>query len=83
MPQIIMSIRKKSVSKKEPADVWVRPGMQLIFRAELMPGKSREERAFRVAEVLPNNRVLLAGFAGERRQSEFEPLNFKRLSSSE
>jgi hypothetical protein len=52
--------------------------MNVTFRAELMPGKSREERTFRIAEVLPNNRVLLHGFSGEHRESEFEPVNFQR-----
>jgi hypothetical protein len=58
--------------------VWARPQMQLTFRAEIMPGKSREERTFRVSAVLPNGRVTLHDFPDEHRQGEFEPLNFKR-----
>lgn len=55
------------------AGLWARPGMSVTFRAELMPGRSRAERTFRVAEVLPSRRVLLGDFAGEHVASEFEP----------
>lgn len=58
--------------------VWARPEMPIVFRAETMPGKSREERTFRVKAVLPNGRVTLHGFAGEHRESAFEAVNFKR-----
>jgi hypothetical protein len=61
--------------------VWARPEMSVTFRAELMPGKSREQRTFRIAEVLPNGRVTLHNFAGEHRESEFEPINFRRDQS--
>lgn len=67
--------------KNTASDVWARPQMQVTFRAELMPGKSREERTFRIKEVLPNGRVTLHDFFGERRQSEFEPINFRREKS--
>ncbi len=50
--------------------------MAVIFRAELMPGKSSEERTYRIKEVLPNGRVLLHNFVGEHREGEFEPVNF-------
>lgn len=67
-----------SENQKNPRSyVWARPEMAVIFRAELMPGKSGEERTFRIKEVLPNGRVLLHGFVGEHREGEFEPLNFK------
>ena len=56
------------------AGLWARPGMRVIFRAELMPGRDASERTFRVSEVLPSRRVLLTGFAGEHTASEFEPL---------
>jgi hypothetical protein len=56
------------------AGLWARPGMSVTFRAELMPGRSRAERTFRVAGVLPSRRVTLNGFAGEHVASEFEPL---------
>ena len=41
------------------ADRWARPGMSVTFRAELMPGRSRAERTFRVARLLPSGRVTL------------------------
>jgi hypothetical protein len=70
--------RKKNVvtSKKRSAtsrgDVWARPGMSVTFRAELMPGRDREERTFRVMELLPSGRVLLDRAAGEHAENEFE-----------
>jgi hypothetical protein len=54
------------------ADVWARPGMQVTFRAELMPGRDPSERVFRVKELLPSGRVLLHDFAGEHNEKEFE-----------
>ena len=61
--------------KKLPKpDVWARPQMKVTFRAELMPGKLKEERTFIIEKVLPNGRVLLEGFSGEHRESEFEPV---------
>jgi hypothetical protein len=58
--------------------VWARPEMSVTFRAEIMPGKNRHERTFRIKEVLSNGRVILYDFTGEHRQSSFEPVNFKR-----
>jgi hypothetical protein len=55
-------------------DRWARPGMDVIFRAELMPGRDSSERIFRVAEVLPSGRITLVGFAGEHMEKEFEAL---------
>ena len=55
------------------ADVWARPGMSVVFRAELMPGRSASERTFRVASVLSSRRVIIEGIAGEHTPSEFEP----------
>jgi hypothetical protein len=52
--------------------------MRVTFRAEIMPGKSREERTFRVKEVLANGRVTLYDFPDEHLKGEFEPMNFKR-----
>ena len=57
---------------REAADRWARPGMSVTFRAELMPGRGRSERTYRVAEVLSNHRVTLEGFAGEHTETEFE-----------
>lgn len=62
---------------RERADRWARPGMSVTFRAELMPGRSRAERTFRIARVLPSHRVTLEGVAGEHTESEFEPLQFQ------
>lgn len=54
-------------------DRWARPGMSVTFRAELMPGRSRSERTFRVAEVTASGRVRLEEFTGEHTETEFEP----------
>ena len=61
-----------------PLSAWARPEMPITFRAEIMPGKSREERTFRIREVLRNGRVTLYDFVGEHRKNEFEAINFKR-----
>jgi hypothetical protein len=55
-------------------DVWARPGMNVTFRAEVMPGRERSERTFRVSELLPSGRVRLEEAAGEHNEKEFEPL---------
>jgi hypothetical protein len=55
-----------------PESVWARPGMMVVFRAELMPGRDASERIFRVAELLPSGRVTLEGKAGEHAETEFE-----------
>jgi hypothetical protein len=54
------------------ASVWARPGMSVVFRAELMPGRDGSERTFRVAEILPSGRITLVGKAGEHAEKEFE-----------
>jgi hypothetical protein len=54
--------------------VWARPGMTVTFRAELMPGRDREERTARVKELLPSGRVLLHEVAGEHAEKEFDPI---------
>ena len=66
------SRRKRRGSKA--ADIWARPGMEVVFRAELMPGRETSERTFRVQELLPSGRVLLQNFAGEHAEKEFEPI---------
>lgn len=73
-----MNFLQKFYRKIIRPNIWARPGMEVIFRAELMPGRDRQERTFRIKEVLDNGRVILDNFPGERRQSEFEPINFKR-----
>ncbi|MDQ3665101.1 MAG: hypothetical protein M3410_00650 [Acidobacteriota bacterium] len=71
--------RKKNMGTKEQlyrnhdADVWARPGMMVTFRAELMPGRDRQERTFRVKELLPSGRVTLDDAMGEHAQKEFVP----------
>jgi hypothetical protein len=69
--------RKRMTTKPQraaenPASVWARPGMAVIFRGELMPGRSKAERTFRVLELLPSGRVLLDKVSGEHAQNEFE-----------
>jgi hypothetical protein len=65
------NVRTKRRSKKV-SNVWARPGMQVTFRAELMPGRDGEDRTFRVKELLPSGRVLLDGVDGEHAEKEFE-----------
>ena len=62
-------------SQNNDHDVWARPGMIVTFRAELMPGRDRDERTFRVKELLPSGRVSLHEVDGEHKESEFEPVN--------
>ena len=52
--------------------------MKVTFRAEVMPGRSREERTFTIEKVLPNGRVSLYEFPDEHREGAFEPINFLR-----
>ena len=73
--------KKKKVEPRDqrrlnnPVSRWARPGMTVTFRAELMPGRDREERTARVKELLPSGRVLLYEVAGEHAQKEFDPVN--------
>ncbi len=77
-----MLLFKKKLSQRDLSpNVWARPEMFVTFRAEIMPGRNRDERTFKVKEVLPNKRALLYDFAGEHLESEFEPINFKREKS--
>jgi len=71
-------LRKKKAIPPEKANVWARPEMQVTFKAEIMPGRSREQRTFRIKEVLSNGRIILYDFIGEHRQGAFEPINFLR-----
>jgi hypothetical protein len=73
-------LRKKNVGAKQRTgekapSVWARPGMTVTFRAELMPGRDREERTARIKELLPSGRVLLHEVDGEHAQSEFERIS--------
>ena len=64
--------KSKGISRNRAADVWARPGMSVTFRAEVMPGRDRAERTFRVKELLSSGRVLLQGTGGEHAEREFE-----------
>jgi hypothetical protein len=64
--------------EQKPASIWARPEMNVTFRAEIMPGVSRDQRTFKIETVLKNGRVRLHGFPGEFREGAFEPLNFLR-----
>jgi hypothetical protein len=68
-----MGVRRRP--QKRGLDVWARPGMIVTFRAELMPGREREERTFRVKELLPSGRVSLHDADGEHTVTEFESLH--------
>jgi hypothetical protein len=46
--------------------------MSVTFRGELMPGRQRAERTFRITELLPSGRVRLEHVAGEHTEHEFE-----------
>jgi hypothetical protein len=70
--------RKKTTEAPTETKVWARPEMTVTFKAEIMPGRSREERTFRIKEVLANGRVRLHNFIGEHREGAFEPINFLR-----
>ena len=68
------SVKPREQLERNPRDVWARPGMTVTFRAELMPGRDREERTFRVKELLTSGRVTLEGVAGEHAEKEFNPI---------
>lgn len=70
----MMDFFKRFFHKITKPNVWARPQMQITFRAEVMPGKNKEERTYKITQVLSNGRVILEGFAGEHRESEFEPV---------
>jgi len=65
------TVKPKMQREPNPLNVWARPGMMVTFRAELMPGRDREERTFRVKELLASGRVLLEGVSGEHAEKEF------------
>ena len=59
--------RRSSASPQQPT-----VGTILTFRAEVMPGRERVERAFEVTRVLNNGRVELAKIEGQHSLAEFE-----------
>jgi hypothetical protein len=64
--------KSKNRRQQPTENIWARPGMMVVFRAELMPGRDPSERVFRVLELLPSGRVTLEGKAGEHAEREFE-----------
>ncbi len=69
---------KKKEKDVSAANTWARPEMSVTFKAEIMPGRTREERTFRIKTVRANGRVELHDFTGEHREGAFEPINFLR-----
>lgn len=68
------TVGTKQRAKENPGNRWARPGMTVTFRAELMPGRDREQRTARVKQLLPSGRVLLQEIEGEHGQQEFDPV---------
>jgi hypothetical protein len=68
----------KNKNDNSPGNVWARPEMLVTFRAEIMPGLSREKRTFKVKAVTPIGRVTLYDFKDEHGENEFEPLTFSK-----
>ena len=66
------SRRAQRRERAKLADSWARPGMTVVFRAELMPGRDASERTYHVTSLLPSGRVLLDGVAGEHTETEFQ-----------
>jgi hypothetical protein len=66
------SRRERRREKEKSLDSWARPGMTVIFRAELMPGRDTSERTYQVTSLLPSGRVLLEGVSGEHAEQEFQ-----------
>jgi len=69
---------RKKMNAGRAIRIWARPEMKVTFRAEVMPGRTREERTFTVKTVLRNGRVSLYDFPDEHREGAFEPINFLR-----
>ena len=70
--------KKNVLTEKKVGDVWARPGMPVTFRAEVMPGRDRNQRTFLVRELLPSGRGSLHGVEGEHAEKEFERVQFDR-----
>src|SRR5882724_7029585 len=71
------SRRERRRERARAPDTWARPGMAVVFRAELMPGRDTSERTYHVTSLLPSGRVLLDGVSGEHAEKEFQPLRAK------
>ena len=70
--------KKTKAARESAANVWARPEMLVTFRAEIMPGRSREDRTYKIKSVRANGRVTLYDFPDEHREGAFEPINFLR-----
>jgi hypothetical protein len=70
--------KKNVLAEKKVGDVWARPGMPVTFRAEVMPGRDRNQRTFLVKELLSSGRVSLHEVDGEHAEKEFEAVQFDR-----
>ena len=70
--------KKNVLAGKKVGDVWARPGMPVTFRAEVMPGRDRNQRTFLVKELLSSGRVSLHEVDGEHAEKEFEAVQFDR-----
>lgn len=68
-----MNKKTEQDSTRPKVSVWARPNMPVTFRAELMPGRNKNERTYRVKELLTSGRVTLQNFSGEHSEQEFEP----------
>jgi hypothetical protein len=68
--------RKASAHSKRQARLsgWASVGMQLTFRAEVMPGRESSQRTFTVTRVMASGRVELKGLFGQHAQTAFEPI---------
>ena len=66
------SSRERRRQRATSPDRWARPGMTVVFRAELMPGREASERTYQVTSLLPSGRVLLEGVSGEHAENEFQ-----------
>ena len=66
------SRRERRRDRVRAPDSWARPGMAVVFRAELMPGRDTSERTYHVTSLLPSGRVLLDGVSGEHAEQEFQ-----------
>jgi len=64
---------RAQAKQRESVSAWASVGMRLTFRAEVMPGRERDERTFIVARVLASGRVELNGLLGQHSETEFEP----------
>ena len=74
---VVMKKRNSGWARRKKAkapDTWARPGMEVVFRAEVMPGRHTSERTFHVTSLLPSGRVLLDGVSGEHAETEFQPI---------